>query len=372
MSYTVFFLVCFASLIVLCNTESCVMKKRCGDCVKDAKCGWCNGKCVAGNAKGPMQGSCTRYSYKSCSNAKHAVAQTQQETFCANYARLLNLQQIKLMETVIDAVVVRLVAPTSPVLIYFNGEKPPGSINFLDEINGGLLDILKAHLVQFFGQAGILGCDDPSFPAYQGNPNLRQVHEFMKITNPEFDYFNNQIIAVLNASGVVRDDLTTVLTLLQSTRTLIVQQSFCDFYASTLNVPQQALMEKVVDAVIQRLVAKDSPVAKYFNGVKPPGSLNYLDPNNAPLLTRLRNHIVQFFGAPFALSCTDPSFPPYAGNPDMALVHQHMGISDAEFDFFNNQVVAVCAGAGVSIRDQQFVLALLDTLRSAIVNDNAL
>jgi len=173
----------------------------------------------------------------------------------------------------------------------------------------------------------------------------------------------------LNASGVVPEDLSAVLTLLQSTRGAVAGQSFCDFYATALGVDQLALMQKVVGDVIQRLVADSSPVKKYFDGVKPPGSINYLDPNNAPILTRLRDHIVQFFGAPFALSCMDPSFPPYVGNPDMAQVHQRMGISDAEFDFFNQQVLAVTAAAGVSTRDNQFVLALLDTLRSAIVNN---
>jgi len=191
----------------------------------------------------------------------------------------------------------------------------------------------------------------------------------MKITTNEFDYFNNQIIAVLNASGVAPEDLTTVLNLLKSTSPLIVGQTFCDFYSAATGKSQLQLLNDVVGGVISKLVADSSPVLKYFNGVKPPGSINYLDPNNAPLLTRLQNHIVQFFGAPFALSCSDPSFPPYAGNPDMAAVHKHMGINDAEFDFFNEQVIAVIAGAGVSVRDQQFVLALLDTLRSAIVSE---
>jgi len=300
---------------------------------------------------------------------KKAVAQSQQETFCAKYARILNLPQLKLMEVVIDAVVVRLVAATSPVLIYFNGVKPPGSVNFLDAANGGLLDILKAHLVQFFGQQGILSCDDPTFPKYAGNPNLKQVHEFMKITESEFDYFNTQIITVLNASGVEPEDLNTVLALLKSTSSLIVGQTFCDFYAAATGKGQLQLLNEVVGAVIGKLVAESSPVLKYFNGVKPPGSINYLDPSNAPLLTRLQDHIVQFFGAPFALSCSDPSFPPYAGNPDMAAVHGHMEINDAEFDFFNQQVISVLAGAGVTVRDQQFVLALLETLRTAIVTD---
>jgi len=315
-----------------------------------------------------MRGSCLKYSFGTCSNAKHVVAHTQQDTFCAKYARALGIKQLALMEAVIDAVVVRLVAPTSPVLIYFNGNTPPGSTDFLTEVNGGLLGILKAHLVQFFGQTGILGCDDPTFPGYEGNPNLKQVHEFMKLTDMEFDYFNTQIITVLNASGVTKEDQDSVLALLQSTRTAIVAQSFCVFYANALNVPQLGLMEKVVDTAIGRFVAKDSPIAKYFNGIKPPGSLNYTDQSNSNLLMRLRDHIVQFFGAPFALFCQDTEFPMYGGNPDMAQVHQHMFISDAEFDFFNEQVIDIIATAGVSLRDQQFVLALLDTLRPLIVN----
>jgi len=54
----------------------------------------------------------------------------------------------------------------------------------------------------------------------------------------------------------------------------------------------------------------------------------------------------------------------------MGLVHQHMGISDSDFDYFNEQVIDIISSAGVTVRDQQFVLALLDTLRADIVNNN--
>jgi hypothetical protein len=50
---------------------------------------------------------------------------------------------------------------------------------------------------------------------------------------------------------------------------------------------------------------------KYFNGQKPAGSMNFLNPKNKLALDGLANGLVAFFGT--ALGCSDETIPPYGG-----------------------------------------------------------
>jgi len=56
----------------------------------------------------------------------------------------------------------------------------------------------------------------------------------------------------------------------------------------------------------------------------------------------------------------------------MSAVHQTMGISNAEFVFFNDQVVSVFALAGASAEDQVAVRIVLNGLKEAIVMQNSI
>src|SRR4051812_45384007 len=51
------------------TTGSCATRTTCDACAETSGCGFCDGRCVAGLASGPVQGSCKSYAYtpRSCS-----------------------------------------------------------------------------------------------------------------------------------------------------------------------------------------------------------------------------------------------------------------------------------------------------------------
>ena len=63
------------------------------------------------------------------------------------------------------------------------------------------------HLYQYFGI--ILGCDEPSFPKYAGNPSQAAVHRYMDLKAPEMHYFIHNIYDAALTLGVAGPDLVT-------------------------------------------------------------------------------------------------------------------------------------------------------------------
>jgi len=76
-----------------------------------------------------------------------------------------------------------------------------------------------------------------------------------------------------------------------------------------------------------------SPIRKYFDGTKPRGSLNFLNPKNSVALEGLVHGLTTWFGA--ALGCSDDTIPPYGG-PPLSVVHKVMKINMDEFNFFQH------------------------------------
>jgi hypothetical protein len=108
--------------------------------------------------------------------------------------------------------------------------------------------------------------------------------------------------------------------------------SICDKYSKALAITNKQLVIAVVQGTVKNVVAAGAPTKKYFDGTKPVGSVNYLNPANGPALAALAESLVSFFGG--ALACSDGTISPYTG-PTMSRVHQPLGISSGEFNFFN-------------------------------------
>jgi len=155
-------------------------------------------------------------------------------TFCNKYATAKQLTQQQLVAAVIDGVVQILVAPGSVNLKYFNGTQPAGSLNFLLPTSAAALSNLKLHLVAFFGQMGVLGCDDPTFPRYTGQ-TLQQIHAPMGITQSDNDAFTAAVLATLMSAGV------TSQTDLNAVSSLLTQFLLKSLVAVVLALPHQAL-----------------------------------------------------------------------------------------------------------------------------------
>jgi len=124
----------------------------------------------------------------------------------------------------------------------------------------------------------------------------------------------------------------------------IKPETICNKYSRALTLTNVQLVTTVVTGAFTQLVAPTSPLLGFFDGTY--NAVNYTNPANAAATTNLANHLVQFFGA--ALGCTDPSYPPYTGNTDLHAVHIALPIGSFEFSAFNNIVIGVMAGAGVS------------------------
>jgi len=140
--------------------------------------------------------------------------------------------------------------------------------------------------------------------------------------------------------------------------------SICDKYSGTGS--NAALLATVVDGVVGKLVATGAITKPYFDGTKPAGSTNFLDPNNSAKLAALKQSIVNFLYAPLGCSKDSPALV-YSGAP-LDSVHHPRGISQAEEDFFVQSVHDVLTGAGVTTADADAVSAVVHTLDSQIVS----
>jgi len=142
-------------------------------------------------------------------------------------------------------------------------------------------------------------------------------------------------------------------------------QTLCNKYSKALNISNNLLVTTVVTGVVPKIVEVGTPTKAFFDGTRPAGSVNFLDPNNKQLLDALVRSLVAFFGA--GLGCTDGTIGSYTG-PTMDKVHLRLGISDQAFEFFNLQVINVMRKAGVVETDLATVLTLLISLQAQIVN----
>jgi len=83
-------------------------------------------------------------------------------------------------------------------------------------------------------------------------------------------------------------------------------------------------------------------------------------------LNTLTQRLNEFFGQFAVLGCTDGTVPVYSGR-DLAQVHQPLGIPAPVFDRFNQILLKVTGDAGVSQADNNAILGVLETTRTAIV-----
>jgi len=288
---------------------------------------------------------------------------TAQDNICDKYSKLLKITNKQLVQTVVNGTVAKVVAPASILKKYFDGTKPAGSTNFLAPENAGALKSLLEGLVAFFGAA--LSCPDGTIGPYTGPP-LDKIHQPMGIAFHEFVKFNDDVIDTLAAAGVTDIDQVAVRILLNTLKSqIVVQNSICDRYSNMLSVTNKDLMTKVVVATVTGVTSPSAPTLKYFDGTKPPGSLNFLLPKNKNALDGVLFGLVTFFGQ--ALGCSDGTLPPYGG-PTLKNVHGIMGIAVDEFDFFNNVLIGVLRGAGVAQKDITTVHRFLNSTQPNIVS----
>jgi len=286
-----------------------------------------------------------------------------QDSVCDKYSSVLNLTNGQLVKTVVDNTVTKIVAPNTVTKKYFDGTKPTGSTNFLDEKNADALKALVQSLVQFFG--GALGCSDGTIKPYTG-PAMDKIHQPMMISANEFVAFNDAVVAVLAGAGVTDIDQVAVRIVLNGLKEQIVMQnSICDRYSNALKLTNKDLVQSVVVSVFKAVTMDSSPIKKYFDGRKPAGSLNYLNDKNKVALDGLVNGLTTFFGG--VLGCSDETIAPYGG-PPMKAVHKRMMINSDEFNFFNAAVINVLRQSGVAPKDLTAVLKALNSTRTDIVS----
>jgi truncated hemoglobin YjbI len=295
------------------------------------------------------------------------ICVVQSQSICDKYSTALSLNNSALVTTVVTGTVGQLLNASNGLKIYFDGTKPAGSVDFTASANSAKYNTLASHLVEFFGSA--LGCTDKSIANYSGNPNMAAVHQSMGINQAETLKFNELLIGVMRGAGVTEPDLKTVAGVLHATRNDICNKTnpdcstFCFNYSLGGVLTNKQLMTAVVSGSVA--VALNSTLKKFFDGTFPAGSVDFTASANSAKFTTLSNHLVEFFGS--ALGCKDTTIIAYTGNSDMKAVHASMNISAAEFDAFNNAVVSVAAGLGVTTTDQAFLKSVLETTRSAIV-----
>jgi hypothetical protein len=267
---------------------------------------------------------------------------------------------------IVDQTITNIVG--SALKRFFDGSIP-GTTNFVG--NATALNILKTHLVQFFGQAALLNCTDGSIGAYQGNPDMAAVHQKFQISLADSNLFNQLLISAAAAVGVDAGDADKVRIMLGTVRYQICNTgstcnpgSFCDKYSIALNLTNNGLVGAVVDGTVG-LVTTNS-LKKFFDG-SIPGTVNFLDPNNAAALATLRLHLIQFFGQQGVLDCTDQSIGAYVGKT-MKDAHAKLPITLADFNLFNANVISVMKGAGVAQADLDAAQKILDSTKGDICN----
>jgi hypothetical protein len=131
-----------------------------------------------------------------------------------------------------------------------------------------------------------------------------------------------------------------------------------------LNTTNYGLVSTVVTGTVGAALASD--LKQFFDGTTPKGSTNFTDPSNMNRYNTLALHLIEFFGA--ALGCTDGTILAYGGNPNMKAVHANMPITPHFFNEFNQALIGVLAGAGVTPDDQDAVLAVLESTKADICN----
>jgi len=282
------------------------------------------------------------------------------DTICEKYSKALGVTQTQLMNTIVTAVVTAEVSDPA-IKLFFDGTLPPGSVNFLN--NQSAFNRLAMNLVAFFGAA--IGCNDPNFPAYRGNKDMKAVHKFMPIDYDTFEMFNTIFIGALAKLGVDGGDQTAIRGVLDSFASAIINpRIICGKYAEALGVTEVQLMQTVVSAVVKAELGEPT-VLPFFNGMTPPGSINFL--TNTSAFQVLAGNLVSFFGG--ARGCNQ-MFPPYRGNPSMKMVHAKMPITQAIFSNFNNVFQQTLGNLGVSRGDQLTIRGILDSFAQFIVNTN--
>lgn len=152
----------------------------------------------------------------------------------------------------------------------------------------------------------------------------------------------------------------------------VTRQSICDKYTDALRstvLNNAGLVGAVLDGVFAKLLAPDSLVIEYFNGVIPSGSIDYT--KGGADAAALATQLLSFFGD--ALGCTDGSIAPYTSTRSLKDIHNAMPIGVTEFAYFNQQVLDVLTGFGVESADVMAVDDLLNgvDLKAAICNVDA-
>jgi len=142
--------------------------------------------------------------------------------------------------------------------------------------------------------------------------------------------------------------------------------SFCDKYTAP-NTTNLELMTTVVVAVFGKITTAGSPTVPFFDGTTPKGSFNYLGGNNTAIGV-LATLLIDYFGQPSILNCSDGSVGVYQGPTNMQTLHANMPITNEAFEYFIDSFVSVLAGAGVSASDQTFVQTFLNGTRGQICN----
>jgi len=155
-------------------------------------------------------------------------------TICDKYANAsIPGAQKTLVQTVVVATFGAVTADGTPTKSAFDGSVC-NSINYIG--NSQATGQLAGSLVAFFGQAGVLGCSDPTFPAYTGNPSMADVHRKFPINLATFNFFNNALLGVLNGAGVTQADQNAVNAVLQTTQPAICNQPDCPTFAGTTGI----------------------------------------------------------------------------------------------------------------------------------------
>jgi len=293
-----------------------------------------------------------------------AITAAQQQSLCDKYSAAKNLTNLALMTTIVGDTFAGLTASTSPVLDWFNGVK--NGIDYTDPANKNQTDLLAAHLVQWFGRD--LQCTDPTFPTYGGNPSMSSVHSTLGLGASQIAAFNKILTDVLGALGVSNPDILFVKTYLNGFYTPLCsvgcKTSICDIYSNLLNITNRDLITAVVGGTFTTVLATPS-LRKFFDGTLN-GTTNYVtNTTNAAILGAA---LGTFFGA--ALQCTDGTVDPYTGDSNMTRVHEHLPITSADFDGFNNILLGVLQSYAVIPAHVTAVSNVLNGTRSAICNTN--
>jgi len=280
------------------------------------------------------------------------------QTICNKYCGITGLNASTLMTGAVNGVLGLVLA--DPVLPqWFNGTTPAGATNFLLPANNASLASFVNQVIYFFEFA--LGCNDSSTIAY-GGPSMSVAHATLGINYPAYNAFNQYVCQVLTSSNFAPADVVSVASALNGLGGICTAKdcsNICNKYSVPCKANNNALISTVVNATVMGVLA--TPLVQFFNG-SISGKTNFL--TNSGAFNTLFLHLVQFFGS--ALGCTDGSIGAYAG-VDLGTAHAGLGITVAQFNQFNNILLGVLTGAGVSAADVSTVSGVLNGTQSSIV-----